>query len=224
MRLPDECADGWLLSVRLGCCSQRSTDVVRRRVFSRLRPCGTRVALLRGRRRESCDAASTCSDGAGRGTLGCGTAVDTLCSVRRFVARSHCRHVLAISGHSNAVLACRYFLRHSANCRPAARNEKSIRLSRRASRIRPCEDIAAIPRFALFAMERKWCQRFPRSNSLGGTGDSALVARITTFDAATISAIRASVGASVGATVGEPNLEAAAIPPCNSAAGGCGRT
>ena len=223
MRLPEECADGQLLSVRLGCCSQRSTDVVRRRVFSRLRPRATWVALLRSRRREICDAASLCAAGAGCGTLGCGAVADALYSLRRLVARSHCCHDFARSGHSNAILTCRFLLRHSVNRRPVARNDKCIRVSRRVRRIRPCKDIAAIPRFALFVIERKSCfQRLPRSNSLCGSGtrDSALAARVTTFEAATISAIRASVAAHVG----ETKVAGATVSFSSRAAGGCGLT
>ena len=165
MRLLEECADGPLLSVRLGCCNQWSTDVVKRRVFSRLRPGSTRVALLRSRRREICDAASPCAPGAGCGALGCATVVANLCSVRRFVARSHCRHDLAKSGHPNAILTCRFMFRHSANRRAAARSDKSIRVSSRTRRIPACKDIAAIPHFAMFAIERKWIfQRLPRAN------------------------------------------------------------
>lgn len=242
--LEEECVDCQLLSVRLGCCNQCSTDVVRRRVFSGLRRRRTRVALLAGRRREICDAASVCAAGAGCGEVGCvtlacgmfgcgtlrrGTAVDILCTVRRLVACSHWRHDFARCGHWNAILAWRYFLRHSANRRPTTRNDRSIHVSRSTLSVRAREDSAAIPRFALFAIERKSrSQRLRRSNCLCGTGDAGMVARVTILDAATMSAIKASVGAfvgaGVGAGVGEPKLEDAAISFRPRAAGGCGRT
>jgi hypothetical protein len=220
MRVLDERAAGRFRMVRVGCCSQCSTDVVKCRVFSALRPrCGW-VALFRDRRWDACDTAGPRADAA-RATPGCRTGADSRCGVGRVVAaRSHSSQEVAKSGHARLILTFQFLLRNAVHCLPTAWNDERMCVSTRARTIRACEEIVAIPDLAPLATERTWrLQRLARSNSRCGVRACAFASCAATLAAAANSAINASGGAPVG----DDKQRGAIISFKPSATGGCGR-